>query len=123
MLVIARQQPRPLALQPLGNLQLRALRTTPMATRVVPHALGMPLRARLHVAPQRGRATTPETMHRLTDVHGERVGPFILGIVGIKEVLEDTTGHERDLPRSVWVLSPSAAPPAPSLPDPSRSVP
>jgi hypothetical protein len=33
-------------------------------------------------------------VHRLTDVLGERVGPFILGRVGLKEVLEDVAGHE-----------------------------
>jgi hypothetical protein len=59
-------------------------------------------------------------VHRLTNVLGERVGPFILGIVGLKELLENATGHGRDLPLSVWVVRPCAVSPAPSLQDPFR---
>ena len=51
LLVVTAEHARGLAVQPLRTLQLRALRAKPMATRVVPHPLPMPLGTRLHMAP------------------------------------------------------------------------
>ena len=45
------------------------------------------------------------------------------GIVGVEELLEDATGHDRRLSRSRWVLGPSALTAGGALPDPARVVP
>src|SRR5574341_20600 len=58
-------------------------------------------------------------MHGFTHMlrQGVRLGKG--RIVGLKQVLEHAAGHERCLPPAVCVRSPCAAPPAPSLRDPS----
>ncbi|HEV8714896.1 MAG TPA: hypothetical protein VGX03_18965 [Candidatus Binatia bacterium] len=45
-----------------------------------------------------GRAATAETVHRLTHLRGQRVRLGKGRIVGIEELLEDATGHDRGLP-------------------------
>ncbi len=59
-------------------------------------------------------------MHGFAYVVGQRVRALKGGIVGIKQLLEDATGHDRSLPLSGRVMGPFSVPPGPSLQDPLR---
>src|SRR5262249_60864281 len=91
------EQPRPLEREPALGLEIRALRTRPMAAGVVPDARHMPVGARLDMAPQGGGAALHDGAGRSTDMDGKRMGLLVGRIRSLKNGLE---GHERhrDLP-------------------------
>src|SRR5262245_41789625 len=90
MVMITGQEPCLLQSRPALGLEIRALRTRSMPAGVVPDARHMPIRTRLHMAPERRRATLHDGTRRFPDVGRQRVGLF----VGWKGVLKDRL--ERD---------------------------
>jgi hypothetical protein len=68
MVVIARQKPSLLAGQPALDLEPGALRAHPVPTGVVPDPFQMPLRARLDLTTEYGRATRQERPHGSTHI-------------------------------------------------------
>ena len=91
LIMVTRQEPRPLPRQPALGLEIRTLRTCPVAARVVPDTGDVAVRAGLHMAAQRGRPALHDGARSSADVGGQGMR---LGIRG-KSVLEDRLqGHE-----------------------------
>src|SRR5438128_11537237 len=85
MIMVTRQEPRPLQCQPALGLEIRALRTGPVPTGVVPDAGDVTVWTRLHMAPQRRRPALHDRAGGFPDMGGQRVQR----LVGRKGVLED----------------------------------
>ena len=85
MVMVTGQQPRLLESQPALGLEIGALGTGPMPTRVVPDARHMAVGTRLDMTAQRGRPALHDGARGFADVGGQRMGL----LVGGKRVLED----------------------------------
>src|SRR5262245_28368598 len=89
MIMVTGEQPCPLPRQPALSLEIRALRTRPMTTRVVPDTGDVAVGARLDMTAQSGRPALHDGACGSADMGGERVQL----LVGWKRLLED--GLER----------------------------
>src|SRR5262252_1291541 len=90
VVMITRQEPRPLPRQPALGLEIRTLRTGAVAARVVPYTGDVAVRARLDMTAQGGCPALHEGVRGAA--HVGRQGMALL--IGGKGVLED--GLERD---------------------------
>ena len=90
MVMVTGQEPRPLQGQPALGLEIGALRTRPVATRVVPDAGHVAIGTGLHMAAQGRRPALHDGVRGSADVGGQ--GMRLL--IGGKGVLEDRL--ERD---------------------------
>ena len=101
VVMITRQEPRPLPRQPALGLEIRTLGTGAVAARVVPDTGDVAVRARLDMAAQRGGPTLHEGACGSADVSRE----WMRLLVGGKRVLEDGLerheGHRCLRPRRV----------------------
>src|SRR5262245_7779451 len=98
MIMVTGEQPCPLPRQPALSLEIRALRTRPMTTRVVPDTGDVAVGARLDMPAQSGRPALHDGACGSADLGGERVHL----LVGWKRLLED--GLERWSRRTASVL-------------------
>src|SRR5262245_16332795 len=85
MIMVTRQEPRPLQRQPALGLEIRALRTGAMPARVVPDAGDVTVWTRLHMAPQRRRPALHDRPGGFPNMGGQRVQR----LVGGKGVMEE----------------------------------
>src|SRR5262245_1062970 len=83
--------------QPALCLEIGALRTGPVATRVIPDAGHMAIGTRLHMAPQRGRPALDDRAGGAADMGGQRMGLLVGGKRVLKNSLEGDRAHR---PRS-----------------------
>jgi hypothetical protein len=101
MVMITGQEPRLLEGKPALGLEVRALRTGPMPTRVVPDARHMAVRTGLDMTAEDRRPALHDGAGGSADVGGEQVRL----LVGWKRVLEDGLerheGHRCLRPRRV----------------------
>jgi hypothetical protein len=86
--MVTGQQPCTLQGQPALRLELRALRTRPMPTRVVPDTRHVTVGARLDMAAQRGGPTLHEGTRGPPDMGGQGMGAFVLRIAHTTDVLQ-----------------------------------
>jgi hypothetical protein len=99
MILLARQQPRLLLGQPPLDLHPGTWRAQPMATRVVPDPLHMPIWARLHMATQHGGATRQDRPDGPPYLVWERVAPLVRRIPQLQDRLkcELIRAHRRSI--------------------------
>src|SRR5262245_41780410 len=94
--MVTRQQPGTLHGQPALGLEIGALRTGAMPTRVVPDARHMAVRTGLDMAAERGRAALHDGARRAPDVGGKRMGLLVGRIRVLKNGVQR---HERQRSR------------------------
>src|SRR5215471_11516772 len=100
VVMVTGQQPRPLEREPALGLEVGALRTRPMAARVVPDAGHMPLRTGLDMPPECGSAALHDGAGGAADMGGKRMGLLVGWIRVLKKSLERHERHRGLLPEA-----------------------
>src|SRR3989442_11673086 len=107
MVMVTRQKPGLLEREPPLSLERRALRTRPVAARIVPDTRDMAVRAGLDMATEGRGPALHDGARGSADVGGQGMGAFIVGIASAEDILQ---GNEAHIPPRIVVTNDGVLP-------------